>query len=80
VSEHHGAWWVYSRDDAGPHRKKVAATRDQAEQGAARVNSQLSSNEPTLLTFTPIGVGEVRKLFLEYYEHVLHSSVGTLRR
>jgi predicted nucleic acid-binding protein len=71
---------VYYRDDAGPHRKKVAATRDQAEQVAARVNSQLASNEPTLLTFTPIGVAELRKQFLDYHEHVLHSSVGTLRR
>lgn len=80
VYEHHGAWWVYYRDDAGPHRKKVAETRDEAEQVAARVNSQLASNEPTLLTFTPIGVAELRKQFLDYHEHVLHSSVGTLKR
>jgi integrase len=80
VYEHHGAWWLYYRDDTGPHRKKVAATRDQAEQIAARVNSQLASNEPTLLTFTPIGAGELRKQFLDYHEHVLHSAVGTLRR
>jgi integrase len=80
VYEHHGAWWVYYRDDAGPHRRKVAATRDQAEQVAARVNAQLASNEPTLLTFTPIGVAELRRQFLDYHEHVLHSSVGTLRR
>lgn len=63
--EHHGAWWVYYRDDAGPHRKKVAAARDQAEQVAARVNSQLASNEPTLLTFMPVGVAELRKQFLD---------------
>jgi integrase len=80
VYEHHGAWWIYYRDGAGPHRKKVAATRQQAEQVAARVNSQLATNEPTLLTFTPIGVTALRKQFLDYHEHVLHSSVGTLRR
>ncbi|WP_439627724.1 hypothetical protein [Gemmata sp.] len=56
--EYHGAWWVYYRDDTGPHRKKVAEARDQAEQVAARVNSQLASNKPTLLTFTPIGVAD----------------------
>src|SRR5262249_40545183 len=70
----------YYRDDAGPHRKKVAANRDEAAQVAAKVNAQLASNEPTLLTFTPIGVAELRKQFLDYHEHVLHSSVGTLRR
>ncbi|MDB5307385.1 MAG: hypothetical protein JWO38_1587 [Gemmataceae bacterium] len=80
VYEHHGAWWVYYRDDTGPHRKKVGSTRDQAEQVAARVNAQLANNEPTLLTFTPIGVTELRKQFLSYHEHVLHSSVGTLKR
>ena len=80
VYRHHGAWWVYYRDDAGPHRRKVGATRDEAEQVAARVNSQLASNEPTLLTFTPIGVPELRQQFLDYHEHVLLSSVGTLRR
>jgi hypothetical protein len=71
---------VYSRDDAGPHRKKVGTTRDQAAEVAARVNSQLASNEPTLLTFTSISIVELRKQFLDYHEHVLHSSVGTLKR
>ncbi len=80
VYEHHGAWWVYYRDDAGPHRKKVGTTRDQAAEVAARVNSQLASNEPTLLTFTSISIVELRKQFLDSHEHVLHSSVGTLKR
>ena len=80
VYEHHGAWWLYYRDDAGPHRKQVGADRGQAEQVAARVNAQLASNEPTLLAFTPIGVAELRRQFLDYHEHVLHSAVGTLRR
>ena len=80
VYEHHGAWWIYYRDQGKQHRKKVASTRDQAEQVAARVNSQLASNEPTLLTFTPIAVSELRRQFLDYHEHVLHSSVGTLKR
>ena len=80
VYEHHGAWWIYYRDGTGPHRKKVAPTRDRAEQVAARVNSQLASDEPTLLTFTPIAPAELRRQFLDYHEHVLHSSVGTLNR
>lgn len=80
VYEHHGAWWVYYRDGGQTERRKVADDREEASQVAARVNSQLASNEPTLLTFTPIGVAELRKQFLDYHEHVLHSSVGTLRR
>ena len=80
VYEHHGAWWIYYRDGTGPQRKKVAPTRDQAEQVAARVHSQLVSHEPTLLTFTPIAPAELRRQFLDYHEHVLHSSMGTLNR
>src|SRR5438876_7785592 len=76
---HHGAWWVYYREGGTTQRRKVGRTRDQAEQVAAKVNSQLTSNEPTLLTFTPVGVTELRRQFLDYHEHVLHSSVGTLK-
>ena len=80
VYQHHGAWWVYYRDASGPQRKKVANNLDDARQIAARLNSQLASNEPTLLSFTPIAVSELRRRFLDYHEHVLHSSVGTLNR
>ena len=76
VYEHHGAWWIYYRDETGPKRKKVAPTRSQAEEVAARVNSQLANNEPTLLSFTPIAPAELLRQFLDYHEHVLHSSVA----
>ena len=77
---HHGAWWVYYRDGGKPVRQKVAATREEAEQVAAQVNAQLTSGAPTLLAFSPVGVPELRQRFLDYHEHVLKSSVGTLRR
>jgi integrase len=79
VYEHHGAWWVYYRDGGKTVRKKVAATRPDAEAVAARVNAQLAA-EPTLLTFTPVAVADLRRQFLDYHEHVLHSSIGTVRR
>src|SRR4051794_24624192 len=77
---HHGTWWVYYRDGGKPVRQKVAATRGEAEQVAAQVNAQLTSGAPTLLAFSPVGVPELRQRFLDYHEHVLKSSVGTLRR
>ena len=80
VYEHHSAWWVYYRDSSGPHRKKVANNREQAEQVAARINGQLTNNEPTLVSFTPIELATLRQQFLDYHEHVLHSSVATLKR
>jgi integrase len=80
VYPHHGAWWTYYRDGGRPVRRKVAATRGEAEQVAAQVNAQLTSGAPTLLAFTPIAVPELRRRFLDFHEHSLGSSVGTVRR
>jgi integrase len=77
---HHGTWWLYYRDGGKPIRRKVAENRDEAEQVAAQVNAQLSSGAPTLLSFSPISVPALRQQFLGYHEHVLKSSVGTIRR
>ena len=80
VYRHHGAWWLYYRDGGRPVRRKVALDRPGAEQVAAQVNAQLTSGAPTLLAFSPLGVADLRQQFLDYHEHVLLSSVGTLRR
>jgi integrase len=80
VYRHHGAWWLYYRDGGRPVRRKVAQDRSEAEQVAAQVNAQLTSGAPTLLAFSPVGVAELRQQFLDYHEHVLHSSLATVRR
>jgi integrase len=77
---HHGAWWLYHRDGARPVRRKVAPTREEAEQVAAQVNAQLASGAPTLLSFTPVSVPELRRRFLDFHEHALNSALGTVRR
>jgi len=41
---------------------------------------KVSSGVPTLLAFTPISLSELRDLFLAHHEHVLKSSVATVRR
>ena len=80
VYPHHGAWWLYYREHGRPVRRKVAETRDEAEQVASQVNADLTSARPTLLTFKPISVVELRRQFLDYHEHVLQSSLGTVSR
>lgn len=77
---HHGAWWIYYRDDGSPIRRKVAATRESAEQIAAQINAQLATQAPTLLSFQPIAVSELRQQFLDHHEHILKSSLATVRR
>lgn len=55
---HHGAWWLYYREDGKPVRRKVALARDDAEKLAAQINGQAAAGTPTLLSFDPISVGE----------------------
>jgi integrase len=77
---HHGAWWLYYRDAGQPVRRKVADNRDDAEKLAAQVNAQVTAGSPTLLSFSPLDVSTLRQQFLDYHEHVLRSSMGTVRR
>jgi integrase len=77
---HHGNWWLYFRDGGRPVRRKVGATRSEAEQVAAQVNAQLTTGAPTVLAFVPISMPGLRQEFLDYHEHVLRSSVATVRR
>ena len=77
---HHGAWWLYYREEGKQVRRKVARTRDEAEQIAAQVNAQVASGSPTLLSFSPVSVSQLRQQFLDYHEHVLKSSLGTVGR
>ena len=77
---HHGAWWLYYREDSRPIRRKVALSRDDAEKLAAQINGQVAAGSPTLLSFSPIPVAELRRQFLDYHELALKSSMGTVRR
>jgi integrase len=80
VYVHHGAWWVYYRDAGRQVRRKIGSTRGEAEQFAAQVTGLLAVGAPTPFSFSPISVSQLRQEFLNYHEHVLHSSVSTVRR
>ncbi len=77
---HHGTWWLYFSEREQRVRRKISASRKEAEQVAAQVNAQVANGSPTLLSFDPIGVPELRQQFLDYHEHVLNSSLGTVNR
>jgi integrase len=78
--EHHGSWHVYYRDGAKQVRRRAGATEREAAQVAAQVQAQLSVSAPTLFSFTPVTVAELRRQWLEYHEHVLRSSLATISR
>jgi len=77
---HHGAWWLYYRENGRPIRSKVSHRQDEAKRLAAQINAQVTNGSPSLLSFEPISVQELRQQFLDYHEHVLNSSLGTVHR
>lgn len=77
---HHGTWWLYYRSQGLQIRRRAARIRSEAEQIAAQVNAQLATGAPTLVAFTPVAVPHLRQQFLDYHEHVLKSSLATIRR
>ena len=78
--QHHGCWWIYYRESGTTVRKRFGSDKREAEKAAAQVNHQVTSREPTLLSFSPIAVPELRKQFLEYHKNILQSSLSTVER
>ena len=78
--QHHGGWHLYYQEDGESVRKRVADTEDGAARLAAQVNAQLSSGAQTLFSFEAVTVFELRRRFLDHHEHVLNSSLATVRR
>jgi integrase len=77
---HHGAWSVYYKDGDRQVRRRTGPDEQMAEQTAAQVNAQLATAAPTLFSFTPVTVPELCRRFLDHHEHILRSSLATIRR
>jgi integrase len=80
IFPHHGAYWIYYRQDGRPVRRKAGSSLPEAEQLAAQLNAQLATGAPTLFAFTPVGVPELRRQFLDFHEFTLKSSLATVLR
>ncbi|MGZ0174322.1 MAG: tyrosine-type recombinase/integrase [Planctomycetales bacterium] len=80
VYQHHGGWYVYYREGERSVRKRVADSSADAEKIAGQINAQLGSSAPTLLAFEPVTVAGLRQTFLDHHEHILRSSLATVRR
>lgn len=80
VYQHHGAWWVYYREEGRAIRRRVGPDQGAAERLAAELNAQVATATPTHFQFEPISVAALRQAFLDYHEHVLRSSPATVAR
>ena len=77
---HHGAWHVYYREGARQVRRRAGDDEQVAAQTAAQINAQLAVAAPTMFSFVPLPVAELRRRWLEHHEHVLRSSLATISR
>jgi hypothetical protein len=73
-------WYLCYHEDGRRHQPRVGPERDVARQMAAEINAQLEVGAPSALWFQPVSFAELRQRWLDYHEHVLHSSVATVRR
>jgi hypothetical protein len=78
--QRHGSWHIYYRDGNRQVRRKAGDTEEVAAQMAAQVNAQLAVAAPTLFSFAPLSVRELRHKFLEHHEHVVRSTLATVNR
>ena len=81
IYQHHGAWWVYYRAGQQKVRRRIGSDRDAALRVASEINGQ-----PTPAGVIPppqfeaVSLPQLRSEFLNHHEHVLRSSLGTVRR
>ena len=80
IYQHHGAWWIYYREDDRQIRRRIGIRRDEAERIASEVNAQVVSTVPTLFAFAPTTVGDLQTRFLGHHEQVLRSAIATINR
>ncbi len=80
VYEHHGAWWLYYRDDDKVVRRRIGHDQATAERLSSDVNGQLAIEAPTPFAFNPISVKDLRDRFVDHHETVLRSSLATVSR
>lgn len=77
---HHGAWWLYYRENGRAIRLKVGPDQLPAEELAGQTHARLALGAPSPHVYQQIGVPDLILKFLQDHEHVRKSSVNTIRR
>ncbi|PHS03480.1 MAG: hypothetical protein COA78_17780 [Blastopirellula sp.] len=77
---HHNGWWVYYSENGEKVRRRVADDEKTAAQVAAQINGHLMTQAPTFFSFQPITIFNLQKEFIDHHEHVLRSSLATVKR
>ena len=73
-------WYLSYHDNGERKRPRVGRDRTAARRLAAQTNAQLELGAPAPLSFEPIRIDKMREQWLHYHEHVINSSLATVRR
>ena len=73
-------WYLNYFEGGKRKRPRVGSDKEAARRMAAQTNAQLEVGAPAPLSFESITIVELRNRWLHYHEHVLRSSVATVKR
>jgi len=73
-------WYLCYSENGHRQRPRVGPDRQAARRMAAQINAQLESGAPAALSFETITIEELKQRWLANHEHVLRSSLQTIRR
>jgi integrase len=74
------SWYLRYRENGRRRQVRAAVDKHQSRQLAAQVNAQLAVGAPAATSFEPIDISALRQRWLDHHEHVLRSSVSTIKR
>ncbi|MDB5341885.1 MAG: hypothetical protein JWP89_262 [Schlesneria sp.] len=73
-------WYLYYHEQGQRRRPRVGPDLEVARQMAAQINSQLETGAPAALSFEAISIVDLRNRWLAHHEHVLRSSIASIKR
>lgn len=73
-------WYLCYVENGKRRRPRIGPDRASARTMAAQINGQLETGTQSMLSFEPIAIADLRERWLAHHEHVLRSSLQTIRR
>lgn len=73
-------WYVRYQEHGRRRQVRAGTNRDSVRRLASEINTQLEFGNAATTSFEPITIADLRDRWLEHHEHVLRSSVATIKR